>query len=141
MRSCKKIADFLYCGVLLLLLARYGFWAVSFIGRYETTMDPLPVILWRQFLDGPALTLAVWGLLQGAFWAVNTTAKRFFWWGTLGLGSLFTVWYCVEVLTYSPPALPVSIDPHQIVVVLGATVLTGWALLCAILWGIFRMMK
>ena len=141
MKTCKKWTDILFCCVFLMLFCRYFCWAATFIGRYETTMDPLHLILWRRFLDGPALVLAVWGLLQGGFWAAKTAEKAFFWWGTLGLGGLFSFWYCWEVLTYTSPALPVSMDPHQLVAAFGALVLTGWVLLCALLWGIFRLRK
>lgn len=133
MKTCKKVADVVCCIALLILLGQYVFWAVSFVGQYESTMDPLPLILWRRFLDGPALTLAVWGLLQGAFWASSITGKGLFWWGTLLLGGLFALWHGWEAATYTTPALPVSADPHQIIAALGGVALTVWSLLCTVL--------
>ena len=134
MEKTKKIADVLLGLMTAALLVKYVLWAVSFIGRYEPTMDPLHLILWRRFLDGPALTLAVWGLLQGTYLASRSSGKGFYWWSMLPLGGLFALLYCWAVVTYTDPALPVSIDPHQIVAAIGGVCLAVWSVICAVVW-------
>lgn len=141
MKKIKITVDVVFGLLVFALLVRYLLWAVPFIGRYEPTMDPLPEILWRVFLDGPALTLAAWGLLQGAYGAWQATGVGFFWWSTLTVCGLFVCWYCLSVVTYQPPQLPVSADPHQIVAAIGGVCLTGWSILCGVLWGICRCVQ
>lgn len=141
MKKIKKITDIVLGIILAILVVRYLAWAIPFVFKYEPTMDPLHEILWRVFLDGPALTLAAWGLLQGAYGASSSTGKGFYWWFMLVLCGLFVFWYCWSVLAYTPPALPVSLDPHQIVVTIGSICLTIWGVVCGIIWIVSRIRK
>ena len=141
MKKTKIITDVILGFILVVEMIIYLFWAIPFIGRYEPTMDPLPEILWRVFLDGPALTLAAWGLLQAAYGASRSTGQGIYWWSMLTLCGLFVSLYCWSVITYTPPSLPVSLDPHQIVVVIGGTCFTIWSIICLIIWIISRIIK